>query len=83
YAAVLSGIDMLIFSGGIGEHSVRVRTNVCTGLGFLGLEVDARSNELHDFQISTPDSKVRVKVVKSEEDRQIARHCRQMLGASP
>jgi acetate kinase len=59
YAAVLGGLDMLVFSGGIGEHSARIRKSVCEGLQFLG---------------SFP-----VLVVPSQEDRQIARHCRKML----
>jgi acetate kinase len=57
YAAVLGGLDMLIFAGGIGEHSTRIRENVCTGLGFLGLSFE------------------KVRIVPSQEDLQIARHC--------
>jgi acetate kinase len=57
YAAVLGGLDMLIFAGGIGEHSTRIREIVCTGLEFLSLSSD------------------KVRVVPSQEDLQIARHC--------
>ena len=67
YAAVLGGLDMLVFAGGIGEHSSRIRSSVCEGLQFLGISSDQES------------SRVRVRVVPSQEDRQIARHCRALL----
>ena len=65
YAAVLGGLDMLVFSGGIGEHSSRIRGSVCAGLQFLGISSDQDSSK--------------VRVVPSQEDRQIARHCRALL----
>jgi len=67
YAALMGGIDLLVFSGGIGENSVEVRTSVCEGLQFLGLDLNA------------PNGNVRV--VKTEEERQIARHGRRLLKA--
>lgn len=76
YAAVLGGLDMLVFSGGIGEHSVRVRSDVCRGLAFLGFDLDDLRNQSHSGTISTDASKVQVCVVASEEDLMIARHCR-------
>ena len=79
YTAVLGGIDLLVFAGGIGEHSARVRGAVCGALGFLGIAVDQSSNQSHAATISSPESKVRVRIVASEEDRQIARHCRALL----
>lgn len=79
YAAVLGGIDMLVFAGGIGEHSARVRSGVCGGLGFLGIRLDDAANGSHGGTISATDSRVGVQVVPSEEDQQIARHCRAML----
>jgi acetate kinase len=81
YGAVLGGIDLLVFAGGIGEHSARVRGTVCGGLGFLGVALDQSSNRSHAATISAPESKVRVRIVPSEEDRQIARHCRALLRA--
>jgi acetate kinase len=62
YASVLGGLDLLVFTGGIGEHSSRVREQVCGKLAFLDLAAD------------------KVKVLPSEEDLQIARHCRSMMG---
>jgi acetate kinase len=79
YTAVLGGIDLLVFAGGIGEHSARVRGAVCGALGFLGIALDQTGNQAHAATISAPESKVRVRIVASEEDRQIARHCRALL----
>lgn len=79
YATVLGGLDLLVFAGGIGERSARVRDNVCRGLHFLGVSIDHSSNKSNNTTISTNDSKVRVRVVSSQEDRQIARHCRAMM----
>jgi len=81
YAAVLGGLDLLVFAGGIGEHSARVRGTVCGGLGFLGVALDQSGNQSHAATISAPESKVRVRIVPSDEDRQIARHCRALLQA--
>lgn len=78
YAAVLDGLDLLVFTGGIGEHSVLVRETVCRGLRFLGVEFDPARNERHESCISTPASAVDVRVMTSEEDSQIARHCRRL-----
>jgi acetate kinase len=79
YAAVLGGIDMLVFAGGIGEHSARVRGAVCGKLEFLGVILDPSRNQAHERTISVTKSKVCVRIVPSEEDHQIARHCRALL----
>jgi acetate kinase len=79
YTAVLGGIDMLIFAGGIGEHSVQVRKEVCAGLHFLGVTMDERKNQSGEEAISSGSSAVQVRIVPSQEDRQIARHCRAMM----
>ncbi len=79
YAAVLGGLDMLIFSGGIGEHSAQVRSVVCDGLAFLGIAIDDPANQTAHDQISTPHSQVHVRIVESQEDLQIARHCHALL----
>jgi acetate kinase len=67
YAAVMGGIDLLVFSGGIGQNSSDVRRRVCDGLGFLGID------------LNSPNGKVRV--VETEEERMIARHARRLLAA--
>lgn len=83
YAAVLGGLDMLVFSGGIGEHSARVRNEVCGSLGFLGIASNDQDIEQSPITL-TPDvqRRVRVRIIPSEEDRQIARHCRAMMQSS-
>jgi acetate kinase len=83
YAAALGGLDLLVFTGGIGEHSASLRASVCAGLDFLGIELDAKQNLAHAAVISTGKSRSRIRVMPSEEDRQIARHCRAMMGNSP
>ena len=82
YTAVLGGLDLLIFAGGIGEHSALVRSGVCNGLGFLGIAIDEQQNQTNSATISGPGSKVGVSIVASQEDRQIARHCRAMMRKS-
>ena len=81
YAAVLGGIDLLVFTGGIGEHSALVRREVCAALQFMGLALAEPANEAHASTISAVDSRVQVKVIASQEDGQIARHCRALMSS--
>ncbi|MEO7989302.1 MAG: acetate/propionate family kinase [Chryseolinea sp.] len=73
YAAVLGGLDTLIFSGGIGEHAPEVRNRICSGLQFLGVDIDKKRNAKNDQIISTDKSKVCVRVIKTNEQLMIAR----------
>ena len=82
YAAVLGGLDMLVFTGGIGEHSFRVRRDACRGLGFLGIALDDAGNRSNGGTISASESKVGVRVMTAQEDVQIARHCRALMFAA-
>lgn len=79
FATVLDGLDLLVFTGGIGEHSHGVRVKVCGKLGFLGVEIDAAQNAASERFISTAKSKCAVCVMPSEEEKQIARHVRWLL----
>lgn len=79
YAVVLGGLDMLIFAGGIGEHSADVRANVCARLAFLEMKLDADANQASAASIASNQSKITVRIVPSEEEKQIARHCRALL----
>lgn len=79
YAAVLGGLDLLAFSGGIGEHSAAVRANVCLRLHFLGIAMDAERNAASSAVISSDASQVTIRVTPSEEEVQIARECRILL----
>lgn len=72
-AAVLGGLDALVFTGGIGENSRRVRAEVCAGMGWLGIELDPDANAANDTVISTALSRVRVMAVPTNEELMIAR----------
>lgn len=78
YASVLGGLDALIFTGGIGEHSGAVRDQVCRRLAFLGLTVDAAANTSNAEVISRADSSIRVSIVPADEDGRIAAHVQAM-----
>lgn len=75
--ASLGGIDVLVFTAGIGENSDLVREKACTGWDFLGLELDLAKNKQRpqDVDISTPASQVRILVIHTEEDWAIAQDC--------
>jgi acetate kinase len=75
--ASLGGLDVLVFSAGIGEHNPAIRSAACAGFEFLGLAIDEARNhaEPRDLDISTPESKVRVMVIHVQENWAIARSC--------
>ncbi len=73
FAAVLCGLDTLVFSGGIGEHSPEVRSKICDCLEFLGIELDEIKNMNNDAIISTTASKVTVRIIKTNEELMIAK----------
>lgn len=72
--AALRGVDSLIFTGGIGEHSAMVRADVVTGLAWLGMDLDGEANARNATVISTPASRVPVYVISTDEEAMIARH---------
>ena len=84
-AAVLGGIDSLVFTAGVGENSPEVREAVCTSLGFLGIEIDGELNAHPslDADISSADCRVRVLVIRAEEDWAIATECWKLALAAP
>ena len=79
--ASLGGIDVLIFTGGVGEHSALVRAETCKAFRFLGLSLDTLKNEsvLPDQDIADAESTVRVLVITAQEDAAIARECWHLL----
>ncbi len=79
FAAVLGGLDTLVFSGGIGENAPEVRARICTGLEFLGVEIDAKRNANSAGVISTQVSRVTVRVMHTDEERMIVRTVCRML----
>jgi acetate kinase len=75
YAAAMGGVDVLVFTAGIGENSPEIRAAVCEGLGFLGIELDKVANSGArgmECDIGAPDASVRVLVVPTDEERLIA-----------
>jgi len=82
YTAVLGGLDAIVFTGGIGEHSPQVRRKVCNGLEFLGARIDEQANLRNDKRISAVEARLGVFVFQSQEELQIARHCRPILKRS-
>jgi len=79
YVAVLGGLDLLVFTGGIGENDAVVREKICGGLASFGIVLDAANNSGNAAVISASDRAVRVKIIPSREEAQIARHCYRML----
>lgn len=75
-AAALGGIDALVFSGGIGAHAVQIRSRICAGLGFLGVELDETANFSTGERISAAGSTAAVFAIATDEEVVIARHCR-------
>ena len=80
YSAALGGLDTLVFAGGIGEKASVVRARICTGLGFLGIELDASSNEQNATVISADSAPVKVRVIRTNEELVIARSVCRVLG---
>ncbi len=73
YVAALGGLDCLVFTGGIGEHSAFVRAASCQGLEALGIALETEKNARHEREIHAPGSR-RVFVLATDEERMIARH---------
>ena len=74
YAAALGGVDVIVFTGGVGENQLNCRTDVCEGLEFMGVKVDPERNKVRGQEalISTDDSKVKVVVIPTDEELMIA-----------
>lgn len=74
YSAVMEGIDILVFSGGVGENASYIREKVCSGLGYMGIDIDIEKNNnlKQDGIISKDGSKVKIVVVKANEEKIIA-----------
>lgn len=81
-AAVLNGIDTLIFTGGIGENAPSIRAAICDNLDFLGIKLDPDRNAAHAPIISPDGHTPVVRVMPTNEERMIARHTRQVLSTA-
>ena len=73
FAAALGGLDQLVFAGGIGENASVVRSRICSELDFLGIELDQQRNDEHAQLISSDASRVKVRVMHTDEELMIAR----------
>ena len=71
--AALEGVDSIVFSGGIGEHAASIRARILQRLTWLGIDVDRAANDAHAPVISSPASRVSVRVIPTDEERMIAR----------
>jgi acetate kinase len=78
-AAALGGLDLLVFTAGVGEHSVVLRQRICAALGWLGLALDEEANARHAGVISAEGSRVRVAVEPTNEEWIAARHAQEVL----
>jgi acetate kinase len=82
-AAALNGLDALVFTAGIGEHSAVVRERACRAAAWLGVELDPDANAAGGPRISTAASKVSAWVIPTNEELMIARHACQVIGVAP
>ncbi len=77
YAAAMGGVDAIVFTAGVGEHAPEIRIRALTDMEFLGIKLNVKQNESHDIgdgmEISTPDSKVKVYVIPTNEELMIAK----------
>lgn len=79
FAAALGGVDTVVFAGGIGENCPAIRQRICTGLGFLGLALNETLNAANAALISTAESRVTVRVIRTDEELMIARSVHGLL----
>ncbi|MCD6109888.1 acetate kinase [bacterium] len=73
YATSLNGLDAITFTAGIGENAWYLRRDICSYLSYLGVKLNSKKNRINATQIHSPDSKVKVFVIKANEGKQMAR----------
>ena len=81
YAVAMNGIDYIIFTGGVGENQINIRKGICEKLEFMGVKVDVEANDMRgeEKEISTPDSKIKVYVVPTNEELMIAKEAERLI----
>ena len=81
YAVAMKGIDYIIFTGGIGENQINIRKGICEKLEFMGVKLDLDANNMRGEEkvISTPDSKVKVYVIPTNEELMIAKETMRLV----
>ena len=83
FAAVLGGLDTVVFAGGIGENSAVIRSRICDGLAFLGIMIDDDLNSAHAPIITKETSGVTVRVIRTDEELQMAKTVARLLACAP
>lgn len=83
YIAAMNGVDTIVFTGGIGENDEELREYICENLSYMGVKIDKTSNAVHgeEIKISTPDSKVNVYIIPTNEELKIARDTKAIVEA--
>jgi len=83
YAAAMGGVDILVFTGGVGENQAETRSDVCKDMAFMGIELDEELNasvRATEVLISKPESKVKVVIIPTDEELTIAKDTVEILG---
>ena len=80
-AVAMNGIDVLIFTGGVGENQINIRKNICKQLEFMGVEIDEEANNMRgeEKEISKPTSKVKIYVIPTNEELMIAKETEKLI----
>ena len=81
YTAAMDGVDAIVFTAGVGENDKRTRKDICSALTFLGIKIDDTANDKRgeEIVISTPDSKVKVMVIPTNEELKIAQETLELV----
>ncbi len=81
YAVSMQGIDVIVFTAGIGENQINIRKGICEKLKFMGIEIDENANDCRgeEIEISAPNSKIKVFVIPTDEELMIARDTKEIV----
>ncbi len=81
YAAIMNGVDAIVFTGGVGENQINIRKGICEHLEFMGVELDVEANNVRSEEkmITKPESKIKAYVVPTEEELMIARETKKLV----
>ena len=82
YAAVLNGLDAIVFTAGVGENDINTRRRICSEMEFLGIHLDEEKNKIHSTEIreiNTNNSPVKILVVPTNEELEIAKQCYELM----
>jgi acetate kinase len=79
FAAALGGLDTLVFAGGIGENAPLIRERICADVDFLGITLNQAANARNELLISPVDARVKVRVIHTDEEQEIAKSAARVL----